>query len=70
MLVDSISQSIKLRRKALEITQPHLAELAGVSVNTLYKIEKGQSNPSLEVLIKLGDVLGMELKFEVKNLLD
>jgi len=65
MLANTIGESIRNRRKELEITQPHLAELAQVSVNTLYKIERGQGNPSLEILNKLADVLGMELKLEV-----
>lgn len=63
-----VGQSIRDRRKELKITQPHLAEVAGVSTNTLYKIEKGQGNPTLEVLNKLAEVLGMELKLEVKKL--
>jgi len=67
MLVTKIGQAIKNRRKELNITQPHLAELAQVSVNTLYKLERGQGNPSLDILIKLSDVLGMELKLEVKK---
>jgi len=67
MLVTKIGQAIKIRRKELNITQPHLAELAQISVNTLYKLERGQGNPSLEILIKLSDVLGMELKLEVKK---
>jgi transcriptional regulator with XRE-family HTH domain len=67
MLVTKIGQAIKNRRKELNITQPHLAELAQLSVNTLYKLERGQGNPSLDILIKLSDVLGMELKLEVKK---
>jgi len=68
MLVNQIGEAIKNRRKELKITQPHLAELADVSANTLYKIERGQANPSLEILNKIVEVLGMELKLEVKNL--
>ena len=67
MLVTKIGQAIKNRRKELNITLPHLAELAQLSVNTLYKLERGQGNPSLDILIKLSDVLGMELKLEVKK---
>ena len=66
MLVEQIGETIKNRRKELKITQPHLAELAGISINTLYKLERGQGNPSLEVLNKLADVLGMELKLQIK----
>ena len=67
MLVKQLGETIKHRRKELNITQPHLAELAKVSTNTLYKLERGQGNPSLDVLNKLGEVLGMELTLEVKK---
>jgi y4mF family transcriptional regulator len=66
MLVKTLGETIKNRRKELSITQPHLAELANVSTNTLYKIERGQGNPSLDVLNKLAEVLGMELTLDVK----
>ena len=67
MLVRQFGESIKDRRKELNITQPHLAELAKVSTNTLYKLERGQGNPSLDVLNRLAEVLGMELNLEVKK---
>ncbi|MBA3663265.1 MAG: helix-turn-helix transcriptional regulator [Bacteroidetes bacterium] len=67
MLSSIIGQTIKQRRKELGITQPDLAELASVSKNTLYKLERGQGNPSLDVLNKLAEVLGMELKLDVKK---
>jgi len=67
MLVKELGEIIKIRRKELSITQPHLAELAKVSTNTLYKLERGQGNPSLEVLNKLTEVLGMELTIEIKR---
>lgn len=67
MLVKYLGQTIKNRRKELNITQPHLAELAQISTNTLYKLERGQGNPSLDVLNKLAEVLGMELKLDVKR---
>jgi len=68
MSFTELGKSIKDRRKLLRITQPDLAEMAGISVNTLYKIERGQANPTVKVLTKLSDVLGMELKLEVKKL--
>ena len=68
MLVKTLGEIIKNRRKELGITQPHLAELAKVSTNTLYKLERGQGNPSLDVVNKLAEVLGMELSLKVKNL--
>ena len=67
MWVKHIGETIRDRRKELRITQPHLAELANVSINTLYKLERGQGNPSLDVISKLADVLGMELQLTIVN---
>lgn len=67
MLTKEIGTLIKNRRKELGITQPRLAEIADVSINTLYKLERGQGNPSLEVVSKLADVLGMEMVLQVKE---
>lgn len=64
----AIGEQIRLRRKELMITQPNLADIAGVSVNTLYKIERGQANPTIEVLGKILDVLGLEITVGVKQL--
>ncbi|MCJ7446524.1 MAG: helix-turn-helix domain-containing protein [Bacteroidales bacterium] len=67
MLAKHLGETIKARRKELGITQPHLAELADISTNTLYKLERGQGNPSLDVIYKLAMVLGLELKLEVRK---
>ncbi len=67
MLVKQLGETIRKRRKELRITQPHLAELAEISTNTLYKLERGQGNPSLDVLNKLTEVLGMVLIIDVKK---
>jgi transcriptional regulator with XRE-family HTH domain len=67
MLVDEVGKTIRQRRKALKITQPHLAELAGISVNSLYKIERGEANPTLDLIDKITGVLGLEVKLEAKK---
>jgi transcriptional regulator with XRE-family HTH domain len=68
MLAGQLGEIIRSRRKELSITQPTLAELAKLSTNTLYKLERGQGNPSLEVINKLAEVLGLELTLDVKKL--
>lgn len=67
MLVEEMGRQIKERRDTLGITQPDLAEMAGISKNTLYKIETGQANPTLKVLNKIADILGMEITMMVKK---
>lgn len=61
-----IGEQLRNRRKELGITQPHLAEIAEVSINTLYKIERGEANPTLEVLYRLLEVLGLEIHIGIK----
>jgi transcriptional regulator with XRE-family HTH domain len=68
MGISFLGKVIKDRRKQLGITQPHLAELANVSKNTLYKLERGTSNPSWEVVENLLDVLGLELNVNIKTM--
>lgn len=62
-----IGDAIKERRKMLKITQRTLAELSGVGINTLTKIERNEANPTLDILEKLLDTLGLELRVDVKN---
>jgi transcriptional regulator with XRE-family HTH domain len=58
---------LKDRREALKVTQEHLAELSGVGLRTLKAIETGNGNPTIDTLTKLAEVLGMELKLEVRK---
>lgn len=62
-----IGERIKARRRELRVTQPHLAELAGVSVNTVCKVERGQGNPTLGVLLRIAEILGLELSLDVRK---
>ncbi|MFH1852587.1 MAG: helix-turn-helix transcriptional regulator [Candidatus Neomarinimicrobiota bacterium] len=67
MHLTKLIQTLKKRRKALGVTQEHLAELSGVGLRTLKALESGQSNPTFETLAKLAEVLGMELRLEVQK---
>ena len=64
---NSIGKAIRQRRKQLKITQPHLSELADVSVNSITRIEREQVSPTLDIVDKIADVLGMELRLVIKQ---
>lgn len=66
--MDSIGEQIKQRRKSLKVTQRQLAELSGIGINTLTKIERGEANPSLKNLEKVLDTLGLVLTTTVKTI--
>jgi transcriptional regulator with XRE-family HTH domain len=67
MQQSELIKTLKDRRETLKITQEHLAELAEIGLRTLNEIESGKGNPTFETLNKLAEVLGMELKLEVRN---
>ena len=66
--MESIGERIKQRRKMLNITQEQLADIAEVGINTLTKIERDKGNPTLKVLLKVLDTLGLEIKITIKTM--
>lgn len=50
-----------LRFNHNEMTQQSLAEMVGVSRQTIVAIEKGKYSPSLEVAFKIADVFELPL---------
>lgn len=66
--MNSIGEQIKQRRKSLKVTQRQLAELSGIGINTLTKIERGEANPSLKNLEKVLDTLGLVLTTAIKTI--
>jgi transcriptional regulator with XRE-family HTH domain len=64
----SLGSVIKKRRKELGLTQSRLSAIAEVSPTTLREIELGKVNPGVDVVSRILDILGMELRAVVKNI--
>ena len=62
-----IQEVMKLQRKALRITQQDLADMSEIAISTIKKIESGKGNPSLSTVEKIMDILGMEVKYEIRQ---
>lgn len=58
---------IKERRFLLGLTQQDLADYAGLSLRIIKSIEAGKANPSVATLSKIAEVLGLELRLKVKE---
>ncbi len=67
MNYQQIGRTIRDRRKSLNITQPILAALAGIGINTLVAIERGSGNPKIETILAVLDTLGLEFDITLKN---
>lgn len=67
MNYSNIGEIIKTRRKSLNITQPTLAALAGVGVNTLVAIERGNGNAKIHTILAILDTLGLKIDITLKD---
>ena len=63
-----IGTIIKERRKLLGVNQQSLADLAGVGLNTLVAIERGEGNPQFNTLLTILDTIGMQMDIKLKTL--
>ena len=57
----SLGIQIRSRRKALKITQRELADLAGISINTVVAVERGQGDSKISTYTAICNVLGLKL---------
>jgi DNA-binding XRE family transcriptional regulator len=63
----NIGELIKCRRKILKITQQELSNISNVGLYTIKRIELNKSNPTINTLIKIFDILGYEFFINLKN---
>jgi transcriptional regulator with XRE-family HTH domain len=70
MNLHDIGNSIRERRKDLNVNQRTVADLSGVAVNTLLAVERGEGNPQLSSLLSILDTLGLQIDITVKQLND
>lgn len=55
-----LGNRIRDRRREIRLSQEKVAEKAGVSTNTISRIEGGQSAMSIEIFIKLVEILDID----------
>lgn len=64
MPTHEIANLIHYYRKHSGLSQQELAQLAGVGKTVIYDIEKGKESVRLNTLLKVLDVLNIQMKFE------
>ena len=62
----NLREVIKERRSVLGISQIDLAEMAGISLATVQDIERGAGNPSMKTVMRIIEVLGLEMEFRIR----
>lgn len=61
MDIEEIAVVIRKRRDVLGLTQQDLASRSGVHLRSINNLEGGKGNPSLDTLLKVAEVLRLEL---------
>jgi y4mF family transcriptional regulator len=62
--MSDLGKQIINKRKQLKISQADLAEMSGVSLRTVNAIENGKANPSIDVLSKVLEPLGLVITLQ------
>jgi len=60
MVNEKICKKIKLERTKRNFSQEELASRAGINKNTIWKIETGQTSPTVQTLEKIANALEMD----------
>ncbi|MGL4176105.1 MAG: type II toxin-antitoxin system Y4mF family antitoxin [Dermatophilaceae bacterium] len=63
----SLGGAIRKRRRDLGLTQVEVADLGAVSVKFLIDLEQGKPSVRLDKVMDVLDVLGLELRVEVRR---
>jgi HTH-type transcriptional regulator / antitoxin HipB len=63
--LETLGTAVRTQRKALDVTQKQLAELAGVGVAFIYDLEHGKPTVRLDKVLDVFRALGLE--FEVRQ---
>ncbi len=63
-----IGELIQKRRTFLYLKQEDLAEMSQISPKSIYLLEQGKGNPSIDTLNKIFEVLGLEFLIRIKIL--
>ena len=62
-----IGETVKSRRKVLKLSQTDLAEIADISTVTVSALENGIANITINNLYEILDILGLEIKIDIKQ---
>lgn len=62
-----IGEKIKNKRKELNFTQEYLAKELNISRQAVSKWEKGLSEPSMDNLVKLSEIFGVDIDYFKKD---
>ncbi len=62
-----MGKEIRMRRESLGVTLQQLADLTGIGINTLSRLERGVGGVTLKTLLAVMQTLGLKLGVEAER---
>lgn len=63
MVLRNLGKRIREERQRARLTQERLAELAGCNETYIGQIERGEKDPSLNIVVRIANALGVTVDF-------
>ena len=63
-----LGETVRSHREAVDLSQEKLAELADLSRNYIGELERGETNVSIEALVRVAKALRVRVRDLVKDL--
>lgn len=67
MKIGELGKYLTDRRKSLRVNQRELAKMCGISEHALCNLERGEGNPTFDLISSVAEVLGLDLILKPKN---
>lgn len=64
---EKIGEVIRERRMQQRVTLEDMAALTGIGINTLSRLERGVGNTQMNVLLRVLDILGLEISIRPRR---
>jgi transcriptional regulator with XRE-family HTH domain len=62
-----IGKQLKARREDLKVSQEYIQDYSSISPSTLSNLEQGKSNYTIDKLLSVLDILGLEIEIKVRE---
>ena len=65
--IDIVATNVRAMREKKKLTQPQLAEMAGVNINTIFRLERKLGYPSWGTIARVAQALGVKAETLLKK---
>src|SRR4051794_14473331 len=60
--IETLAENVRQLRESHGLSLSQLSERSGIAKATLFKVERGRTNPTLETLVSIADTFGINVQ--------